>query len=289
MAKKILAFLFGLSLTLVAWAGLEDLTGSSKYISDFVVTNPTATDSKSEGDDHIRGIKNAIKNTFPNITGPVTATQTELNYTDITTLGTAQASKALTADASGNTTGAKLVNPTLSNATISSGIINNTGIGGTTPSTGSFTSIYLSANIVSTKACSAGFRQLNYCLYTPTTPISLTRDSCTGYQFSADATYADFLVAAVARSNNGTGVRSTTVTFYSDVSCSTVLEGYTMTAAGYEFSAITADTTIGANSVTFIHVPLVLSGGNTNVYMKMTDDSGNHGVATIEALGYYDQ
>lgn len=59
--------------------GLEDLTGGSKYISDLTETNPTATDNKSQGDDHIRGLKNVIKNTLPNVTGAVTATQADIN------------------------------------------------------------------------------------------------------------------------------------------------------------------------------------------------------------------
>ena len=58
---------------------LEDLTGT-KYIDDLVATNPAAGDNVSEGDDHIRGIKNVLKTTFPNIDGAVTPTDTEINY-----------------------------------------------------------------------------------------------------------------------------------------------------------------------------------------------------------------
>ena len=58
---------------------LEDLTGT-KYIDDLVSTNPAAGDNVSEGDDHIRGIKNVLKTTFPNIDGAVTPTDTEINY-----------------------------------------------------------------------------------------------------------------------------------------------------------------------------------------------------------------
>lgn len=49
------------------------------YISDLVTANPTATDPKSQGDDHIRFLKSTIKSTFPNVNGLVTATQTDLN------------------------------------------------------------------------------------------------------------------------------------------------------------------------------------------------------------------
>jgi hypothetical protein len=59
---------------------LESLTGASVFINALVNTNPVgATDPKSQGDDHIRGIKNVILNTFPAITGAVTATHTQLN------------------------------------------------------------------------------------------------------------------------------------------------------------------------------------------------------------------
>jgi len=45
---------------------LEDLTGNNKYISNLVQTNPVgATDYVSQGDDHIRGIKNVILSLSP--------------------------------------------------------------------------------------------------------------------------------------------------------------------------------------------------------------------------------
>jgi microcystin-dependent protein len=59
---------------------LENLVGSDKYLSALVRTNPDGDlDPKSEGDDHLRGIKNALLNTFPNINGPVTMTPLQLN------------------------------------------------------------------------------------------------------------------------------------------------------------------------------------------------------------------
>lgn len=68
---------------------LEDLTGT-KYISDLNSSNPTATDGVSEGDDHIRGVKNVLKTTFPSVSGAVTATHTELNLLDGVTATTAE-------------------------------------------------------------------------------------------------------------------------------------------------------------------------------------------------------
>ncbi len=55
--------------------GLESVT----FISDLVSTNPVSTDLKSAGDDHIRRIKAALLNTFPLVTGAVSATHMEIN------------------------------------------------------------------------------------------------------------------------------------------------------------------------------------------------------------------
>ena len=69
---------------------LETLTGTV-YIDGLNSSNPVgATDPKSEGDDHIRGIKNVLKTTFPNINGAVTATPAELNLLDGVTSSTAE-------------------------------------------------------------------------------------------------------------------------------------------------------------------------------------------------------
>lgn len=55
---------------------------SGTYIDSLVSTNPTATDSVAQADDHIRLIKAAIKASFPNVAGAMTATHTVLNGLD---------------------------------------------------------------------------------------------------------------------------------------------------------------------------------------------------------------
>ena len=93
---------------------------STTYIDGLVTTNPTGTDPRSQGDDHIRLVKATIRSTFPNVAGAMTATHTELNlidgytgttaelnYNDVPTLGTVEASKTVTADAVGTTTNLK--------------------------------------------------------------------------------------------------------------------------------------------------------------------------------------
>jgi len=87
-------------------------------ISMLSATLPLATGPISEGDDHLRLIKSVLQAQFTSLgTSAVTATATELNlidgYTgttaelntlDVTTQGTSEASKVLTADASGDVT-----------------------------------------------------------------------------------------------------------------------------------------------------------------------------------------
>ena len=57
---------------------LENLVGNV-YIDDLNPNWPAGTDLPDAGDDHIRGVKNVLKRSFPGITGPVTLTQDEIN------------------------------------------------------------------------------------------------------------------------------------------------------------------------------------------------------------------
>lgn len=79
---------------------LEDLTGTSKYIDALNKNNPDgALDGKNEGDNHIKGVKNVILNTWPNIDGPINYTPAEANVLAGVTPGTVTASKGLVVDA----------------------------------------------------------------------------------------------------------------------------------------------------------------------------------------------
>lgn len=53
---------------------------SASYIAQLNAANPTSTDTVSQADDHLRLIKNVLKNTFPNLDQPVTATPNQINY-----------------------------------------------------------------------------------------------------------------------------------------------------------------------------------------------------------------
>ena len=92
--------------------GVETAT----YISQLSATNPLGSDPISEGDQQIRLLKTVLQAQFSGLAGTTavtadgaemnlldgcTATTTELNYLDITTLGTSANSKAVTQSAGG--------------------------------------------------------------------------------------------------------------------------------------------------------------------------------------------
>ena len=139
--------------------GLE--TGT--YIDSLNTSNPGATDSVAQGDDHIRLLKSTIKSTFPNITGAMTATHTELNlldgctanttelnYVDVATLGTAEASKALTVDANLDVTGIR-------NLTVTGDVSNASGTLTTLQAVYPVGSIYINAAVSTNPATLLGF------------------------------------------------------------------------------------------------------------------------------------
>lgn len=71
------------------------------YISDLVTSNPVGTDTIDKADDHLRLIKSTVKNTFPNISGAVTPTHTDLNK--LTSTGSPQFSTIELGNASDTT------------------------------------------------------------------------------------------------------------------------------------------------------------------------------------------
>jgi hypothetical protein len=77
------------------------------YVNSLVPANPASTDGLAQADDHIRLIKSTLQNTFPNLTGAVTATQADLNnppstLTDLGITDGTASGQVLTTDGSGN-------------------------------------------------------------------------------------------------------------------------------------------------------------------------------------------
>jgi len=54
---------------------------TATYISDLNPAYPGSNDTRKEGDDHLRLIKQTLKNTFPNVNGAVSASPTDLDRT----------------------------------------------------------------------------------------------------------------------------------------------------------------------------------------------------------------
>lgn len=52
---------------------------NATYVNQLVPSNPTSTDSVAQADDHMRLIKSTLVNTFPNLSGQVTATAAALS------------------------------------------------------------------------------------------------------------------------------------------------------------------------------------------------------------------
>ena len=55
------------------------IESSFATIADLNASYPAGTDYRKDGDNHIRGIKTAIKNTFPAVNSPITATDEDIN------------------------------------------------------------------------------------------------------------------------------------------------------------------------------------------------------------------
>jgi hypothetical protein len=56
------------------------IESSFSTIADLNASYPTGTDYRKDGDNHLRGIKQAIKQTFANVTAAVTTSDEDLNY-----------------------------------------------------------------------------------------------------------------------------------------------------------------------------------------------------------------
>jgi hypothetical protein len=99
--------------------GLE--TGT--YISDLNASNPASGDQKSQGDDHIRLVKSTILATFPNVTGAVTKTHTEINA--LAASGANADITSLTAITAGGLPNGTITTATIADAAITTAKIDN--------------------------------------------------------------------------------------------------------------------------------------------------------------------
>ena len=100
---------------------------TATYINTLNTALPASGDAKSEGDDHLRLIKSAVKATFPNVTGAVTPTHSDLNIIAGAATGSVSGLNVATQTASDNTTKAA------STAMVQSAILASSGISASLP------------------------------------------------------------------------------------------------------------------------------------------------------------
>jgi len=93
---------------------------SSTFINGLVASNPTSSDNISDGDNHIRLLKSTVKATFPNVTGAVSGTHTDINSAVTAANAATNANTASTIvkrDGSGNFTAGTVTAALTGNAT----------------------------------------------------------------------------------------------------------------------------------------------------------------------------
>lgn len=190
--------------------GLE----SPSFVNDLVVTNPEGTDARSQGDDHIRNLKSALKSTLPNAERAFYFPTTTVKSAAFTVSSTDQ-NKLFYVDASGQTTSLQVALPqtlTASNAgwqcsfakadvssipliiTASSGTLNSgtvlalsslrRGIVGTP-----FSAIWTGVNWVVTRCVQL---PLGAVLDVPTTSLPAGYEWANGQSLSSSALYPEF-------------------------------------------------------------------------------------------------
>lgn len=98
------------------------------YIDDIDTNSPLAADDPGDFPAEMRAFKGHIKSSFPNVSGEVTCTESDFNTVDVATLGTAEASKVVTTNATKDVAGLNDVTMTgtLSGATLADGTVATT-------------------------------------------------------------------------------------------------------------------------------------------------------------------
>lgn len=103
---------------------------TATYVTDLNPSNPVSGDGLGQADDHMRLIKSILQNTFPNLSGPVTATQAALNTAaaqtfPVITAGLADASVTTAKIVDANVTTPKLVDGSVTTAKHADGSVTN--------------------------------------------------------------------------------------------------------------------------------------------------------------------
>lgn len=106
---------------------------TATYIDELVPGNTDVGTDPTEGGQQIKLIKEVLQNTFPNISGAMNSTEAELNALASVTLGTAAASKVVSANSSAEVDASALTWTNL--GTVTTGIFSSITMGGVSATT----------------------------------------------------------------------------------------------------------------------------------------------------------
>ena len=126
---------------------------NASHIDELVASSPTTTDDPFGANAiylELQQLKTVLTTDFANVSGAVTASDVELDYVNIATLGTAETSKALTISATDtwNVAGMTCANlGTITTVDINGGSIDAAAIGAASASTGAFTTLSASGAV----------------------------------------------------------------------------------------------------------------------------------------------
>lgn len=169
---------------------------SATYISQLNPSYPTGAETKAEGDNQIRMFKGAVQNSFPNVSGAVTVTHSELNSVTSRVLITGGSTLTGTHDYSGATS--HLVpNVTAGDSTTKSA--NTAFVQAAIAGVNSQTALTVAVN--STTSVSASVGQHVICTNAALTTVTLPATSSAGDRVKV--TFANSLVTNLINPNGG--------------------------------------------------------------------------------------
>ncbi|MGZ5053312.1 MAG: hypothetical protein ACXWAT_00055 [Methylobacter sp.] len=249
---------------------------TGNYINDLVITNPTSTDPKSAGDDHLRLIKTTIKNSFPNLVGSITPNQNDLNtLTNSATTGASGLN--VTTQALGNSSTLAASTAFVAATAFSSALPAQTGNAGKFVTTNGITASWSYAGIstvnstITTSATLSG----TY-LYVPVAMTALGQSvtlpaantlSTGGPQYIIDNTKGGYPVGI--RDNTGTLIMAVAAggeAFVALKDNSTPAGVWSVTGTNLEPGLITIDNTFSSTYSSTVQAPFVALDANTSIH-----------------------
>lgn len=256
---------------------------TATYISQLDATLPGINDPKSEGDDHLRLIKGALKATFPNFSAtPVNATAADLNVVSGASTTGASGFNVTTQSSTDNSTKAA------STAMVQSAILASSGITASLPAQSGNAGKFLTTNGTAASWAVSGIGQVGS---TVTANTTLTSASA-GYQYVQMASLGQSITLPDAttmtvggpryiidntKGGYPCGIRDNTGTLVMAVAAggeayvalkdnSTAAGSWSVTGSNLEPGLITIDNTFSSTYASTVLAPFVALDNNTSIH-----------------------